>query len=169
MYESTDSKFMPEFCNESFNNNAFNLNGSHFFIQLTSGILMFAQLFFAILACVHSNVAPVLSFLIAMYALFSIYCYFGLKNFKTVSMCQSYFAATKLSAFALGYGFDSLAAGTSIEMSFLMMTLLISADAFLGFSLLTNRSEFTNQTKSTQFMVESGATMTFFFDNWKAQ
>lgn len=169
LYEATDCQFMPEFCNESFKNNAFNLGGNQIFVQITSGVLMFAQLFFAILACVHSSVAPVLSFLIAAYAILSIYCYFGLKNFKTVSMCQSYFAATKLSAFALGYAFDSLAASSSIEISFMMMTVLITLDAFLGFALITGRSEFTKDVKSTQFMVEQGATMSFFFDNWKAQ
>ena len=104
--------------------------------------MIFAQMYFALLSMVHSNVAPVLSFLIAVYALFSIYCYFGIKNFKVISMCQSYMAATKLSAVALGYLFDSLVSGNSFEFSYFMMTALITADAFLGFALLTTRKEF---------------------------
>ncbi len=164
-YESTDPVFAPEFCNDSFKSNAFNLNGNtHLAIQLLSIVISFAEFYLAMMSCVKSDVAPVLSGVIALYSLASMYTFFGLKSFKSVNMCQSYFMGTKLSALALGYFFDSLANGSSFSTIFFMMTILITFDAFLGFALLSDRLEYTQHQKENKI-----GSLNFFFDNWKSQ
>ena len=165
VYDMTDPVFVPEFCNDSFKSNAFNLNGNtHFAIQLLSVFISFAEFYFAVMGSVKSEIAPVLCGFIGLYSLASIYAFFGLMNVRIVNMCQSYFAATKLSALALGYIFDSLANGQQFSATFFIMTLLISFDAFLGFALISDRLEFTQYQKETKI----GA-LSFFFDNWKSQ
>jgi len=158
---------MPEFCNESYKTNVFVLNGDHIVLQLTAAIVTFVEFYVAILSAVHSNVAPVFSVLVAIYALISIYTFFGLKTNKFVNVVSSTFLSLKLSAVALGYLYASLNNGFNNEISFMLMTIILLADGFLGYALLSTRSEFSKEVKNYRFM-ESGS-MTFFFDNWKAQ
>lgn len=54
VYAKTDNEFMPELCNESFKNNAFKHEGSHFTNQITAGIIIFAELYLSIMSSVHS-------------------------------------------------------------------------------------------------------------------
>lgn len=165
LYELTDPVFAPEFCNDSFKSNAFNLNGNtHFAIQILSVFISFAEFYFSVMGCVKSEIAPVLCGLIALYSVASMYTFFGLKENKIVNMSQSYFAATKLSALALGYFFDSLVGGEAFSINFFIMTILISFDAFLGFALISDRVEFTQHQKESKV----GA-LNFLSDNWKSQ
>ena len=138
LYNLTDPFFMPEFCNESFKSNVFNLSGSHVCIQMTAGILSFVELYFAIISSVHSR-ATSFSLLVVLYCLFSIYSYFGIKNFKFIQMSQSYLATMVLAAISLGYIFGCSVYGFNNEISFLIMTALLVIDAFLGYSLLSVR------------------------------
>ncbi len=78
VYNKTDLAFMPELCNEGFKNNAFKLEGRQITIQLTAGIMIFAELYLSIMSAVHSELAPVFSIFVALYALFSLYSFFGL-------------------------------------------------------------------------------------------
>jgi hypothetical protein len=78
LYTKTDPVFMPELCNESFKNNVFKYEGRLFTLQITSGILIFAELYLSIMSAVHSQLAPVFSIFVTIYALFSLYSFFGL-------------------------------------------------------------------------------------------
>jgi hypothetical protein len=157
---------MPELCNESFKNNAFKYEGRHFTNQVTAGIIIFAELYLSIMSSVHSQLAPVFSMFVALYAIFSLYSFFGLPNSKAVVMSQSYLATLKLSAIGLGYLFESFRNGTfNYEISFLLMTLVLTLDAFLGYSLLVCRDDFCKDVKNYQIM--GTTTMTLTADNWK--
>lgn len=78
VYTKTDKEFMPEFCNESFKNNALRFEGKHFALQMTSGLVIFAELYLSIMSAVHSDLAPVFSIFVALYALFSLYSFTGI-------------------------------------------------------------------------------------------
>lgn len=80
VYTKTDKEFMPELCNESFKNKAFKLEGQHIALQFTSILVIFAELYLSIMSAVHSNLAPVFSVFVTMYAAFSLYSFFGLEN-----------------------------------------------------------------------------------------
>jgi hypothetical protein len=167
VYKHTDSLFMPEFINESFKNNAFFLNGNQLFIQIAGGIVMFAELYFAILSAVHQDVAPIFSVFVALYALMSITCYFSVNIFRLVTIAQSYLATTVLASVSLGYLFQSMAVGNfNTSISFLILTILLAVDSFLGYALLSVRIEFTGEKKIYKHL--DSAFMTFFFDNWKS-
>jgi hypothetical protein len=143
VYTKTDKDFMPELCNESFKNKAFKLEGQHITLQLTSILVIFAELYFSIMSAVHSELAPVFSVFVTIYALFSLYSFFGLYNEKLVLMSQSYIASLKLAAISLGYLFESFRnGGFSFEISFILMTSVLIFDALLGFSLIVNREDF---------------------------
>lgn len=86
VYNKTDSEFMPEFCNESFKNKVFFLEGSHIALQLTAILIVFAELYLSIMSAIHSEIAPVFSIFVAAYAAFSLYSFFGLPNSKMVLM-----------------------------------------------------------------------------------
>lgn len=155
---------MPELCNESFKNRAF--EGRQFHLQLTSIVMIFAQIYFSIMSSVHSTIAPVFSIFVAVYSLTSLYCFFGLKNTRAVVMSQSTLVSLKLSAVALGYLFESFRnGGFNYEISFMIMTALLLTDALLGYSLLITREEFSSEVKN--FQVMGTTTLAFFFDNWK--
>lgn len=167
VYNKTDSEFMPELCNDSFKNNVFKYEGKQFTVQITSGILIFAELYLSIMAAVHSELAPVFSVFVTIYALFSLYSFFGLENSKAVLMSQSYFVTLKLAAVSLGYLFESFRnGGFNYEISFLLMTAVLTFDAFLGFSMLASRQEFSKDTKNFQIMGQK--TLAFASDNWKS-
>lgn len=157
---------MPEFCNESFKNNVFKYEGKQFTVQLTSGILIFAELYLSIMSTVHSKIASVFSIFVAIYALCALYSFFGIKNHKLVLMNQSYFTTLQFAAISLGYLFESVRIGAfNYELSFLLMTAVLTFDAFLGFAMLSSRQEFSKETKNFQIMGTS--TMTLIADNWK--
>ncbi len=78
VYNKTDAEFMPELCNDSFKNNAFKLQGKQIDIQITSGVLIFAELYLSIMSAVHSELAPVFSMFVTLYSLFALYSFFGL-------------------------------------------------------------------------------------------
>lgn len=167
IYQNTDTIFMPEFLNESFKNKAFYLNGSQIFTQMTGGILMFAELYFSILAAVHLQVAPIFSIFVALYALMSITCYFGVNIFRPVTIAQSYLATTLIATIAVGYLFGAFPAGHfNNSFSFCVLTILLAFDSFLGYALVSVRREFSQEKKSYKYM--DSAVMTFFFDNWKS-
>lgn len=158
---------MPEFCNESLKNNAFLLGRSQFDSQMMSAVLVFAELYFALMSAIHTSVAPIFSIIVAIHALFSMACYFGINSSRFVQICQSYAATYKLSAIALGYLFDHIVQhGFGFEFSFLMMTLVLSFDAFLGYALLSARSEFCKDTKDLIF--QESLQTTVLADNWKS-
>jgi hypothetical protein len=168
VYSKTDREFMPELCNESFKNKAFRLEGQHIALQITSIIVIFAELYLSIMSAVHSELAPVLSVFVAMYALFSLYSFFGLKNEKFVLMSQSYAVTLKLAAVSLGYLFESFRnGGFSFEISFILMTTVLVFDALLGFALVASRDDFSNEPKNYQVM--GTQKLAFVSDNWKNQ
>ena len=167
VYTKTDAEFMPELCNDSYKNNAFKLQGTHIAVQLTSGILIFAELYLSIMSAVHSELAPVFSMFVTLYALFALYSFFGLENSKSVVMGQSYLATLKLAAVALGYLFESFRnGGFNCEISFLLMTAVLVFDAFLGYSMIASREDFSKETKNYQVMGQK--TLAFATDNWKS-
>lgn len=86
VYSKTDREFMPELCNESFKNKAFKLEGQHIALQLTSVFVIFAEIYLSVLSAARSEIAPVFSVFVAMYAFFSLYSFFGLENSKFVLM-----------------------------------------------------------------------------------
>jgi hypothetical protein len=82
-------------------------------------------------------------------------------------MSQSYFATLKLAAVSLGYLFESFRnGGFNCEISFLLMTLVLTFDAFLGYSLIASRQEFSKETKNYQIMGQKA--LAFASDNWKS-
>jgi hypothetical protein len=164
VYAKTDEQFAPELCNESFKNKAF--EGRHLSLQLTSVVLIFAQIYFSIMSAVHSTIAPVFSVFVTVYALTSLFCFFGLNSHKLVGMSQSTLISLKYAAIALGYLFETLRnGGFNYEISFFVMTALLVADALLGYSLLATRKDFSTEVRNYQAMETS--TIGFFFDNWK--
>jgi len=101
------------------------------------------------MSTVHSQLAPVFSMFVTLYTIFSLYSYFGLPNSKAVVMSQSYLATLKLAAIALGYLFESFRnVWFNYEVSFLLMTFLLTVDAFLGYSMLVSREDFCKETKN---------------------
>lgn len=69
-----------------------------------------------------------------LYAVTSLYSFFGFKTTKFIDVSQSYFASFKLSAFLLGYFFEkSLPISYYFEFNFAMMTFLLIIDAYYGF------------------------------------
>lgn len=167
IYTKTDDEFMPELCNESFKNNAFKLEGRHFTLQLTSVLLIFAEIYCSILSAVHSNLAPVFSVFVTIYALTALFSFFGLRNAKAVAMSQSYIVSLKLAAVALGYLFESFRnGGFTYEISFIAMTALLIFDALLGYAMLVTRDDYSTEIKNYQVM--GSKTMSFAFDNWKS-
>lgn len=86
VYSKTDKEFMPELCNESFKNKAFKLEGQHIALQLTSVFVIFAEIYLSILSAARSDIAPVFSVFVTLYAVFSLYSFFGLENSKFVLM-----------------------------------------------------------------------------------
>lgn len=149
VYAKTDKEFMPELCNESFKNKAFKLEGQHIALQLTSILVIFAELYLSIMSAVHSELAPVFSIFVALYAAFSLYSFFGLENQKLVLMSQSYFVTLKLAAVSLGYLFESIrTGGFSFEISFILMTAVLTFDALLGYSLIVSREDFSSEPKN---------------------
>lgn len=166
VYNKTDNEFMPEFCNDSFKNNVFKYEGKQFTVQITSGILIFAELYLSIMSAVHSEIASVFSIFVAIYALCALYSFFGIQNSKLVLMNQSYLTTLQFAAISLGYLFESVRVGAfHYEISFLLMTAVLTFDAFLGFAMLISRQEFSKETKNFQIMGTS--TMSLYTDNWK--
>jgi len=77
---------MPELCNESFKNKVFVLEGNHIALQITAILVVFAELYLSIMSTIHSELAPVFSIFVTLYAVFSLYSFFGLPNSKMVLM-----------------------------------------------------------------------------------
>lgn len=168
LYTKTDKEFMPELCNESFKNKAFTLQGQHIALQITSILVIFAELYFSILSAAHSSIAPVFSVFVAIYAAFSLYSFFGIENHKSVLMSQSYIVSLKLAAVALGYLFESIRnGGIQFELSFILMTVVLVFDALLGYSLIVNRDDFSRETKNYQ--AAGSMKLSLISDNWKNQ
>lgn len=166
LYTKTDTEFMPELCNESFKNKAFKLEGQHIALQLTSILVIFAEIYLSIMSAVHSSLAPVFSIFVTIYAFFSLYSFFGIKNSKAVLMTQSYLASLKLAAIALGYLFESVRnGGFNYEISFILMTTVLVFDAILGYSLIVSREDFSKINKNYQ--VTGNSQMSLITDNWK--
>jgi hypothetical protein len=134
---------MPEFCSGSFKQNVFLLPSTiHDKKQIALIVVMFLELFLAVMSSVRTEVAPTLSLIIALYTTLSIYSYFGLPTNKIVDVSQSYFAATKLSAFFLGYLFDSICSGSfKNEVYFTLLTILVTLDASQGFHYLVSKQQ----------------------------
>lgn len=165
IYNKTDNQLMPELCNESFKNNAF--SGRQLALQLTSVTMIFGQIYFSIMSAIYSDLAPVFSVFVTVYALTSLYCFFGLVANRSVVMSQSTFVGLKLTAVALGYLFETFRnGGFHLEISFMVMTAFLALDAFLGYSMVVTRSDYTTETKNYEVM--GSATMSFAFDNWKS-
>ena len=111
--------------------------------------MIFAELYLSIMSAVHSELAPVFSIFVALYAAFSLYSFFGLENQKLVLMSQSYFVTLKLAAVSLGYLFESIrTGGFSFEISFILMTAVLTFDALLGYSLIVSREDFSSEPKN---------------------
>lgn len=153
VYSKTDREFMPELCNESFKNKAFKLEGQHIALQLTSVFVIFAEIYLSVLSAARSEIAPVFSVFVAMYAFFSLYSFFGIENSKFVLMSQSYAVALKLAAVSLGYLFETFRNdGFKLEISFILMTAVLVFDALLGYSLIVSREDFSTEPKNYQVM-----------------
>lgn len=130
--------------------------------------MIFAEIYLSIMSAVHSELAPVFSVFVTIYALFSLYSFFGLKNEKLVLMSQSYIASLKLAAISLGYLFESFRnGGFSFEISFILMTSVLIFDALFGFLLIVNRDDFSTDVKNYQVMGNKKLAMVS--DNWKNQ
>lgn len=83
-------------------------------------------------------------------------------------MSQSYAVGLKFAAISLGYLFESIVnGGVTFELSFILMTAVLVFDALLGYSLIVNRDDFSNETKNYQ--AAGSFKMSLISDNWKNQ
>lgn len=143
IYQAVDDKFMPKFCKTSMKQDLFSKSSAkHMNEQVFSLSIIFLELYLGILSVTSTLVAPIMSSFVILYSLFSLYSYFGLPTIKVIQVSQSYFAATKLSAFCLGYLFDSICYGSfqaSQDLSFALMTLVLTFDALYGFNNLVSQ------------------------------
>ena len=89
-----------------------------------------------------TNIAPTMSILVCVYSTLSLYAYFDLPSSKLVKMWQSYFASFKLSAFCLGYLFDSLSSHQGLEFYYCLMTAVITIDAYISYNYLIEKYDF---------------------------
>jgi len=134
-------------------------------VQLTSGILIFVELYLSIMSAVHSQIASVFSIFVAIQAVFALYSFFGLPNHRFVLISQSYFATLKVAAVALGYLFECVRNGVFNEISFFLMTVVLTFDAFLGFALLVSRDDYKTEERCLKTM--ENVNKAFSSDNWK--
>lgn len=74
----------------------------------------------------------------------------------------------KLAAIALGYMFESVRnGGFNYEISFVLMTAVLTFDAILGYSLIVSRDDFSKNDKN--YAVMGNKQMSLIADNWKNQ
>ena len=127
---------------------------------MTSGILIFAQLYISIMCAVESDMAPIFSIFVSLYTLTSLYSYFGISTH--FDAFQSYFASTKLTLVAFGYAADFMIRSGSfnVGLSFFLMTLLLSFDTLYGLSIYLSQERFTQSNKQFSNRI--------FSDNWKS-
>lgn len=162
--------FMETFASKSWKMDAFNLKGSqHTTFQILSGLLIFVELYLSIMSAVESKIANVFSVMVAIYVTLSLFCYFGVKQIKSVEIIQSYASSMLLAAVSLGYLMASVSNGMSVSSfgySFLILTQILCVDAFYGFLLLLSESEYTTKEKDLQ--LDDGLLNSLALDNWKS-
>jgi hypothetical protein len=73
------TEFVEVFCHESWKKDAFNKENA-FELQISSGILIFCQIYISIMCAVESGMAPVFSIFVTLYALSSLYAYFRISD-----------------------------------------------------------------------------------------
>jgi hypothetical protein len=113
------------------------------------------------MSVVTTHIAPLMSAFTVYYSLASLYSYLGLKTTKFLDFSQSYFVAFKLSAFLIGYLFDeSVLISYRFEFNYLMMTLLLTVDAFYGFYQLITETRLRKES-----IIEEEDS--YFVANWK--
>ena len=159
-YEAMDKRFMPEFCNGSLKQGMFSQSPStHFTKQILTVIFILFELYAGIMSTISTSISPVISILVSIYSLLSLICYLDIPCSKLAKMAQSYFASFKLSAFCLGYLFDGFATKQAFEFSYTLMTIVITADAYLSYYSLVEKHDFS----SSSGPVDS----TLLTSNWK--
>lgn len=110
--------------------------------QVSQVSIIFLELGLGILSTTNTGVAPIISAFVVLYSLCSLYSFTGLPTIKAIQVSQSYFAATKLSAFCLGYLFDAVCFGSfsaEKDISFTLMTAVLTFDALIGFNHLVSQ------------------------------
>lgn len=159
-----ETEFYQQFCAQNWKKNAF--NNPDLSVQMLSGLLTFALIYTSIISAVESTIAPVLSVFITFYAMMSLYNYFGIKEDAFVDACASYFAASKLALFALGYAADSFIVNGTIDISYVIMTVVLCFDVFYGLSVYLSQAQYISEKKT--FNKKSSFIATLCMDNWKS-
>jgi hypothetical protein len=131
-----------------------------------SGLLIFALVYTSIICAIESSVSPVLALFVTFYALMSLSNYFGICEHVVIDTSASFFAVLKLSLLALGYSADSLVMRGSVDLSFIIMTVLLCFDAFYGLSVYLSAPQFMTEKKT--FNKKSSVSATICMDNWKS-
>jgi hypothetical protein len=151
---------MPEFCNDSLKQGVFSLcPNKHFTRQILTVTFILFELYTAVMSAISTSIAPVMSILVCLYSFLSLLCFLDIPCSKLVKMSQSYFAAFKLSAFCLGYLFDGFATNQGFDFSYTLLTLVITADAYLSYYCLLDKHDL-----SSSPGVGDGS---FLRSNWK--
>ena len=133
---------------------------------MLSGLLTFALIYTSIICAIESSISPVLALFVTFYSLMSLFNYFGIKESSIVDASASYFAVCKLSLLALGYTADSLIISGTVDLSFLVMTLVLCFDAFYGLSVYLSQAQYVSEKKT--FNKKSSLSATLCMDNWKS-
>ena len=146
-YEAFDERFMPQFCNQSLKQGLFVKSSIKYGDQQVLALsLIILELYFSLMSLFTSTIAPLMSLFALLYSLVSFYSFLGLPTTKPLDILQSHFASFKLSAFLLGYLFDSALPKTStIDNYYIILTLLITLDAYYGFNVLIGELRLENQ------------------------
>lgn len=141
-YQAIDDKFMPKFCRQSMKQDLFGKSSAKYMNeQVFSASIILLELYLGILSASSTSIAPVISGFVILYSVFSLYSFLGLPQVKAIQVSQSYFAATKLSAFCIGYLFDAICYGSfsaEKDSSFALLTVVLTFDAVIGFNHLVS-------------------------------
>ena len=125
-------------------------------------MLIFALLYTSILSAFLSD-APIFSSFVVLYALVSLYAYFGIT--EEFDFFQSNFVVHKLAFVGIGFLAESLIShnGSNLTVYFGLMLVVLFYDALRGAHEYFNQSEFCGEEKS--FYSKKNV---FTGDNWKS-
>lgn len=86
------------------------------------------------MSAIESDMAPIFSIFVTLYALCTLYAYFGIKNIELINACQSYFVTSKLAFCAVATNIYTLLTHSQLSVSFALMTVLLCFDFIYGCS-----------------------------------
>eukprot|EP00347_Sterkiella_histriomuscorum_P020836 403336280 len=162
-----DKDLFKDFCLTNYKMNGFNLKASNFNIQLMGAILIFAELFFCILAIAHStHVSFVMAIATSVYITGEIYSYFGFPLHRFAQVALSSAGKSYVASICLGISFQYIIQGEFLnEMSFFMLAVMLSIDAFVSLSFVLITEKYLLEKKVYKF--QDHLLTTIGFDNWK--